>query len=224
MSPRPTASPSRSRRSGRSRSRSRPSSIRPPTPSSWASIARGATYCTQCEAEGFRRITYYPDRPDVMAVFTTRIEADKAECSGAARQRQSGGVRRRARHQPAFRGLARSVPEAVLSVRAGRRRPRLRRRQLPHHVGPRRRCCASSSSPATRSAAPTPWTRSSAPCAGTKQRFGREYDLDIFMIVAVSDLQHGRDGEQGSQRLQRQIRAGQRPRPRPTPTTWASRR
>ena len=36
-------------------------------------------YCTQCEAEGFRRITYYPDRPDVMAVFTTRIEADKSE-------------------------------------------------------------------------------------------------------------------------------------------------
>ena len=33
-------------------------------------------FCTQCEAEGFRRITYYPDRPDVMAVFTTRIEAD----------------------------------------------------------------------------------------------------------------------------------------------------
>ena len=36
-------------------------------------------YCTQCEAEGFRRITYYPDRPDVMAVFTTRIEAGKSE-------------------------------------------------------------------------------------------------------------------------------------------------
>ncbi len=33
-------------------------------------------YCTQCEAEGFRKITYYPDRPDVMAVFTVRIEAD----------------------------------------------------------------------------------------------------------------------------------------------------
>ena len=30
-------------------------------------------YCTQCEAEGFRKITYYPDRPDVMAVFTVRI-------------------------------------------------------------------------------------------------------------------------------------------------------
>lgn len=35
----------------------------------------GDTYCTQCEAEGFRCITYYPDRPDVMSVFTTRIEA-----------------------------------------------------------------------------------------------------------------------------------------------------
>ena len=32
-------------------------------------------YCTQCEAEGFRKITYYPDRPDVMAVFTTTVEA-----------------------------------------------------------------------------------------------------------------------------------------------------
>lgn len=35
-------------------------------------------FCTQCEAEGFRRITFYPDRPDVMSVFQTRIEADKA--------------------------------------------------------------------------------------------------------------------------------------------------
>ena len=33
-------------------------------------------YCTQCEAEGFRKITYYPDRPDVMAVFTVKIESD----------------------------------------------------------------------------------------------------------------------------------------------------
>ncbi len=33
-------------------------------------------YCTQCEAEGFRKITWYPDRPDVMAPFTVRIESD----------------------------------------------------------------------------------------------------------------------------------------------------
>jgi aminopeptidase N len=37
----------------------------------------GDILCTQCEAEGFRRITYYLDRPDVMSQFSTRIEADK---------------------------------------------------------------------------------------------------------------------------------------------------
>ncbi len=36
-------------------------------------------FCTQCEAEGFRRITYFLDRPDVLAVYTTRIEADKTK-------------------------------------------------------------------------------------------------------------------------------------------------
>ncbi|MGZ9898183.1 aminopeptidase N [Shewanella gaetbuli] len=35
-------------------------------------------YCTQCEAEGFRRITYFLDRPDVLAIYNVRIEADKA--------------------------------------------------------------------------------------------------------------------------------------------------
>ena len=37
----------------------------------------GSMFCTQCEAEGFRRITFFPDRPDVMTTFTVRIEADK---------------------------------------------------------------------------------------------------------------------------------------------------
>jgi len=37
----------------------------------------GGTYCTQCEAEGFRRITYYPDRPDVLTTYTVRVESDK---------------------------------------------------------------------------------------------------------------------------------------------------
>ena len=38
----------------------------------------GGRFCTQCEAEGFRKITYWPDRPDVLSRFTVRIEADKA--------------------------------------------------------------------------------------------------------------------------------------------------
>lgn len=37
----------------------------------------GGMFCTQCEAEGFRRITFFPDRPDVMTTFTTTIVADK---------------------------------------------------------------------------------------------------------------------------------------------------
>ena len=40
-------------------------------------LAKGI-FCTQCEAEGFRRITYFLDRPDVLAVYTTRIEAPKS--------------------------------------------------------------------------------------------------------------------------------------------------
>ncbi len=36
----------------------------------------GGRFCTQCEAEGFRRITFWPDRPDVMSTFSVRLEAD----------------------------------------------------------------------------------------------------------------------------------------------------
>lgn len=37
-------------------------------------------YCTQCEAEGFRRITFFPDRPDVMTTYTVTIRGPKADC------------------------------------------------------------------------------------------------------------------------------------------------
>lgn len=54
--------------------------IRPDTNFELSGFYRsGSAYCTQCEAEGFRRITYYLDRPDVMARFQVRIEADKAK-------------------------------------------------------------------------------------------------------------------------------------------------
>jgi len=39
----------------------------------------GKLFCTQCEAEGFRKITYFPDRPDVMTLFSTKITADKTK-------------------------------------------------------------------------------------------------------------------------------------------------
>ncbi len=37
-------------------------------------------FCTQCEAEGFRRITYFPDRPDILSTYTVRLEANRQAC------------------------------------------------------------------------------------------------------------------------------------------------
>ncbi len=55
--------------------------IRPKENSSLEGLFKSRTiYCTQCEAEGFRGITYYLDRPDVMSEFTTTVVADQAEC------------------------------------------------------------------------------------------------------------------------------------------------
>jgi aminopeptidase N len=39
-----------------------------------------ATFCTQCEPQGFRRITFHQDRPDVLAVYTVTVEGDRATC------------------------------------------------------------------------------------------------------------------------------------------------
>ena len=52
--------------------------IRPQDNTSLEGLYKSRTmFCTQCEAEGFRKITYFPDRPDVMSVYTVTIEADK---------------------------------------------------------------------------------------------------------------------------------------------------
>ncbi|MGK0442467.1 MAG: aminopeptidase N, partial [Pseudohongiellaceae bacterium] len=52
--------------------------IKPQDNTSLEGLYRSSTmYCTQCEAQGFRKITYYLDRPDVMSLFTTTIVADK---------------------------------------------------------------------------------------------------------------------------------------------------
>jgi len=54
--------------------------IKPQNNTSLEGLYRSRTmYCTQCEAEGFRKITYYLDRPDVLSEFTTTVVADKAK-------------------------------------------------------------------------------------------------------------------------------------------------
>src|SRR6185437_16079493 len=147
------------------------------------------TYCTQCEAEGFRRITYFPDRPDVMAVYTTRIEADKAEApillanGNLVEQGDLAGGRHFAVwHDPhpkpsylfALVGGNLACVDDRFRTMSGRD---VTLRIYVEH-GKEDRCgyAMDSLKRAMR------WD---------EEAFGREYDLDIFMIVAVSDFNMG---------------------------------
>jgi aminopeptidase N len=138
-------------------------------------------YCTQCEAEGFRKITYYPDRPDVMGVFTVRIEGDQpvmlsngnpvAEGDGWAEW-----------HDPWPK------PSYLFALVAG---------DLVAHPG---RFTTRSG----RDVALNIWVRpgDEDKCAFGMEAlkksmkwdedvYGREYDLDLFNIVAVDDFNMG---------------------------------
>ena len=147
------------------------------------------TYCTQCEAEGFRRITYYPDRPDVMAVYTTRIEADKAAmpvllANGNLIEggHAPGGRHFAVWHDPhpkpsylfALVGGDLACVEDRFVTMAGRD---VTLRIYVEH-GKEGRCAYAMDS-------------LKRAMRWDEEVFGREYDLDIFMIVAVSDFNMG---------------------------------
>ena len=148
-----------------------------------------ATYCTQCEAEGFRRITYFPDRPDVMAVYTTRIDADKAEAPVLLANgnmieagNSPGGRHFTVWHDPhpkpsylfALVGGDLAFVEDRFVTMSGRN---VTLRIYVEH-GKEDRCGYAMDS----------LKRS---MRWDEKVFGREYDLDIFMIVAVSDFNMG---------------------------------
>ena len=150
----------------------------------------GNTYTTQCEAEGFRRITYFPDRPDVMAVFTTRIEADKAEAPvllANGNLTDAGDISGSTRHfavwhdpfpKPCYLfalvGGVLGVVEDSFTTMSGRKVA------LKIFVEPGKEGRAEYAMGALKRA--MRWD---------EQAFGREYDLDIFMIVAVSHFNMG---------------------------------
>jgi aminopeptidase N len=150
----------------------------------------GATYCTQCEAEGFRRITYFLDRPDVMAVYTTRIEADKSETpillsnGNLVGQGDVAGTNRHFAvwHDPFKKPcyLFALVGGELACVADSFRTMSGRDVTLHIYVEPGKedRCfyAMDSLKRAMR------WD---------EEAFGREYDLDIFMIVAVSAFNMG---------------------------------
>jgi aminopeptidase N len=147
-------------------------------------------YTTQCEAEGFRRITYFLDRPDVLSVFTTRIEAPKASAPillGNGNPVESGDVPGTDRHfavwhdpfpKPSYLfaivgGALASIPDAF-RTRSGR----LVHLGIYCEAGKEERCRYAMDA----------LKRS---MRWDEERFGLEYDLDVFNIVAVSDFNMG---------------------------------
>ena len=169
----------------------------------------GSAYCTQCEAEGFRRITYFLDRPDVLSIYRVRLEARQGRSAGAARQRQSRRRAASAEGRAPFRGLARPVQEALLSLRARRRRSRRMSRTIS---SPRRArkvdARRSTSSTAARTARAYAMDALKRSMAWDEARLRARIRSRRLQHRRRLRLQYGRDGEQGPQRLQRQIRAG----------------
>jgi len=145
-------------------------------------------YCTQCEAEGFRRITYFLDRPDVLATYTTRIEADANEAgvllgNGNPVERGSAGDRHYAvwedpHPKPSY--LFALVGGNLTSIASDFETASGRPVDLRIYVEPGKedRCA---------------WAMDSLKrsMVWDEERFGLEYDLDVFNIVAVSDFNMG---------------------------------
>lgn len=146
-------------------------------------------YCTQCEAEGFRRITYFPDRPDVLAVYTVNIIADKASTPLLLSNGNylGGADMGDGRHFAAwfdphpkpsylFALVAGDlgVVEDTFTTMSGREVA------LKIYVEHGKEARATYAMDALKRS--IKWD---------EDVFGREYDLDIFMIVAVSDFNMG---------------------------------
>ena len=145
-------------------------------------------YCTQCEAEGFRRITYFLDRPDVLATYRVRIEADPEEAgvllsNGNPLERGTIGKRHYAvwddpHPKPAY--LFALVGGNLASIASDFETASGRHVDLRIYVEPGKESrCGWAMDSLKRS---MKWD---------EERFGREYDLDIFNIVAVSDFNMG---------------------------------
>ena len=148
------------------------------------------TYCTQCEAEGFRRITYFLDRPDILSVYTTRIEARKSEAPvllGNGNLAEAGDIPGTDRHfavwydphpKPSY--LFAMVAGDLAYVADTFTTASGRKVALTIYVehGREDKCA---------------WAMDSLKraMAWDEKVFGCEYDLGVFNIVAVSDFNMG---------------------------------
>lgn len=149
----------------------------------------GRLLCTQCEAEGFRRITYYPDRPDIMAIFTVSIEAEKADwpimlSNGNLEQK---GQLENGRHWVSWHD-PHPKPSYLFALVAGDLHIQKdsfvttsgRKVALEIYVDVENSHKCDHALMSLKQA--MKWD---------EERYGREYDLDIFMIVAVNDFNMG---------------------------------
>ena len=141
----------------------------------------GGIYCTQCEAEGFRKITYYPDRPDVMARFRVRIEsAMPVLLSNGNPVAQGAGWAEWDDPWPKPAYLFALVAGDLVAL--SDRFTTASGRDVALNIWVRRgdeARCGYAMEALKRSMA---WD---------EQVYGREYDLDIFNIVAVDDFNMG---------------------------------
>jgi aminopeptidase N len=148
-----------------------------------------SVFCTQCEAEGFRRITFFPDRPDVLATYTCRIEADAATVpvllangNPVESGRVGSGRHFAVWHDPhpkpcylfALVGGDLSPISSTFTTASGRKV------DLNIYVEHGKEARAEWAMDALKRS--MRWD---------EKRFGREYDLDVFNIVAVSDFNMG---------------------------------
>ncbi len=146
-------------------------------------------YCTQCEAEGFRRITYYLDRPDILARFKVRLEAPGEAAAvllsngnlvdfGGAEDMRQFALWEDPFPKPSY--LFALVAGNLASVEDHFTTMSGREVVLRIFVEPGKEDrCAYAMDCLKRA---MKWD---------EEMFGREYDLDIFMIVAVSDFNMG---------------------------------
>ncbi len=145
--------------------------------------------CSQCEAEGFRKITYYPDRPDVMASFTTKITADRERypvllSNGNPEEK---GELDGNRHWVLWRDPY-PKPSYLFALVAG---------DLAHIEGSfttmsgREVAIRVYSEPRNADKCEHALESIRSAMRWDEQAFGREYDLDIFMVVAVEDFNAG---------------------------------
>jgi aminopeptidase N len=149
----------------------------------------GGILCTQCEAEGFRRITYFPDRPDVLSRFTVRLIADARRYPVLLANGDpiGGGALEGGRHWAEWRDPF-PKPSYLFALVAGdlvaRRDSFVTRTGKTVSLGIWVRA---GDLPRTEHAMES----LKAAMEWDEETYGREYDLDVFNIVAVSDFNFG---------------------------------